>query len=519
MQDDVACVYNAIAQKNKGHYRSEFSRTVRSGGVPLLCPLALSVSGVQPGIALLPETDKFLGFHFHDFKSAKLAAVKITTTAHTNTTMADMMRIIRTTRGKEGELPAKKGTLVTIISRDDKKGLCFAETLTQQGVVSGWLKMSDLETVSNAEERKKKRNSFKKEERALLNEKLEKRPTKEQLLEKGILQRDASPSSPGIARHTSYNKLVRGKSGTKHTRQASIIKESPQGSVFGRPVGQLMFISYTEFRIPEFLVEVIDLLTAKGLKEQGLFRISGSTLDVSEMKDIIDHNGTPSWDKYDIQTISSLLKLFFRSMPEPLLTYDLYDAFVKLTADETSKLLKAQDLIALLPEVNQVLLAKLLCLLQKVSRNSEVNKMTSNNLGIVFAPTLMWAKNQDASSSHELITGNMVGPELIAFFIEEFTSLFPGFDDTRMQYNTDKSINRKSTIPTGAPLNRSASSSQGNLIDSSPPTIHLPPPIVRDMSMPPGWEESVDPKGRTYYIDRKNRKTQWEHPRASSWNS
>lgn len=82
-----------------------------------------------------------------------------------------------------------------------------------------------------------------------------------------------------------------------------------------------MYTSYTEFRIPSFIIEIFDYLEKNGFSEVGLFRISGASTEILDLKEYIDQTGGNEFidfTKYSIHSLASTLKLFFRELPEPV---------------------------------------------------------------------------------------------------------------------------------------------------------------------------------------------------------
>ena len=60
-----------------------------------------------------------------------------------------------------------------------------------------------------------------------------------------------------------------------------------------------------------------------------MFRLSGSAPLIKKLSEDIDSGKPVDFSTIaDCHTVSGLLKLYFREMEEPLLTYDLYAAFV-----------------------------------------------------------------------------------------------------------------------------------------------------------------------------------------------
>ena len=84
--------------------------------------------------------------------------------------------------------------------------------------------------------------------------------------------------------------------------------------------------------------------------------------------------------------MTSVLKTYFRSLPDPLFTYALHDDFVQASEirDPEAKSSVLSQLIFRLP-LEHLQTAKLLMMhLHRVSQKSEVNLMTARNLGVVF---------------------------------------------------------------------------------------------------------------------------------------
>jgi RalA-binding protein 1 len=95
-------------------------------------------------------------------------------------------------------------------------------------------------------------------------------------------------------------------------------------------------------------------------------------------------------EDYDVHAISGLLKLYLRELPTSILTSDRRDDFVKITEmeDKNEKIAALNKLVHSLPEANFALLKALSGHLLRIVDNSDVNKMTIRNVGIVFSPTL-----------------------------------------------------------------------------------------------------------------------------------
>ncbi|XP_063096065.1 beta-chimaerin isoform X2 [Cavia porcellus] len=136
-------------------------------------------------------------------------------------------------------------------------------------------------------------------------------------------------------------------------------------------------------------------IEARGLKSEGLYRVSGFTEHIEDVKMAFDRDGEKadiSANIYpDINIITGALKLYFRDLPIPVITYDTYSKFIEAAkisnADE--RLEAVHEVLMLLPPAHYETLRYLMIHLKKVTMNEKDNLMNAENLGIVFGPTLM----------------------------------------------------------------------------------------------------------------------------------
>lgn len=132
----------------------------------------------------------------------------------------------------------------------------------------------------------------------------------------------------------------------------------------------------------------------------GIYRIPGNTAAITTLNELVNRTGLdeatlndPKWD--DVNVVSSLLKLFIRSLPEPLLPNELYSFFInadKLT-DQVQRFSDIKILLKKLPTHNYETLKHLIKHLNRVSHNSLVNLMEPRNLAIVFGPSIVRKSN------------------------------------------------------------------------------------------------------------------------------
>ncbi|XP_076617514.1 rho GTPase-activating protein 21a isoform X5 [Chaetodon auriga] len=145
------------------------------------------------------------------------------------------------------------------------------------------------------------------------------------------------------------------------------------------------------------IVEVCcKLVEERGLEYTGIYRVPGNNAAISNMQEELNNKGMNDIDIQDdkwrdLNVISSLLKSFFRKLPEPLFTNEKYTDFIEAnrTEDPVERLKVLKRLLHELPDHHYETLKFLSAHLKTVAENSEKNKMEPRNLAIVFGPTLV----------------------------------------------------------------------------------------------------------------------------------
>ncbi|GAB0095273.1 GTPase-activating protein CdGAPr [Sergentomyia squamirostris] len=128
----------------------------------------------------------------------------------------------------------------------------------------------------------------------------------------------------------------------------------------------------------------------------GIYRLSGITSNIQKLRRAFDEERIPDLQqsdiKQDIHAVSSLLKMYFRELPNPLCTYQLYDKFVEAIQspeEGEDKLNIMRKTVQKLPPPHYRTLKYLATHLHNVSKHSERTGMTDRNLAIVWAPNLL----------------------------------------------------------------------------------------------------------------------------------
>ncbi|CAG8496702.1 649_t:CDS:2 [Diversispora eburnea] len=178
----------------------------------------------------------------------------------------------------------------------------------------------------------------------------------------------------------------------------------------------------SRYWLPTVIVRCIEFLDKYGLDEIGIYRIPGSVLTVSRIRSIFDYGADLNFlqsSTEDPHAVATLLKMYFRELPEPILTEVLLPDFNECVAKHTNSAGVATQpilasgsqqfstayftaptkvptdlprdltkIVSRLPPYNFYLLRALCEHLSRVDGKSGINKMNISNLGLIFCPNL-----------------------------------------------------------------------------------------------------------------------------------
>uniref|UniRef100_A0A8C7DXH0 Rho GTPase activating protein 17a n=1 Tax=Oncorhynchus kisutch TaxID=8019 RepID=A0A8C7DXH0_ONCKI len=164
---------------------------------------------------------------------------------------------------------------------------------------------------------------------------------------------------------------------------------------FGTGLEEHLKRSSREIALP--LEACIMMLLETGMKEEGLFRIAAGTSKLKKLKAALDCSTSQLEEFYsDPHAVAGALKSYLRELPEPLMSFQLYDEWIQASSVlEPDKRLQALWVVCdQLPKNNKANLRYLVKFLSKLAQDSEVNKMTPSNIAIVLGPNLLWAKTE-----------------------------------------------------------------------------------------------------------------------------
>ncbi|XP_015181862.1 PREDICTED: uncharacterized protein LOC107069240 isoform X3 [Polistes dominula] len=170
----------------------------------------------------------------------------------------------------------------------------------------------------------------------------------------------------------------------------------PEGATFKVPLELCPSSSFSEF-VPLIVEMCTSIVEARGLEVVGIYRVPGNTAAISQLTESVNKGfeninlQDPRWS--DVNVISSLLKSFFRQLPDSLLTAELYPMFIDADKieDPQRRMATIRKLLRDLPEHHFETLKYLMFHLKRIVEHSEINKMEAKNIAIVFGPTLVRA--------------------------------------------------------------------------------------------------------------------------------
>ncbi|KAL1023743.1 hypothetical protein UPYG_G00045460 [Umbra pygmaea] len=189
-----------------------------------------------------------------------------------------------------------------------------------------------------------------------------------------------------------------------------------------------------------FVINAIKAIENRGINDQGLYRVVGVSskvqkllgLMIDEKSNEVDLSTCEDWD---VKTITSALKLYLRSLSEPLMTYGLYKDFIAPAkgGSPESRSQAIHCLVHKLPPKNRHILGLLMKHLATVAAHSKQNLMTVANLGVVFGPTLMRPQEDTVAAIMDLKFQNIV----VEILIEQHEKIFGDLPDASSPLSTN----------------------------------------------------------------------------------
>ncbi|KAJ5550699.1 hypothetical protein N7461_005397 [Penicillium sp. DV-2018c] len=236
----------------------------------------------------------------------------------------------------------------------------------------------------------------------------------------------------GFRTRSSFDLAAQAQTSESSAATNNVERTGPVRPVFGIPLAEAVQDCAPpgiDVELPAVVYRCIEYLHAKeAALEEGIFRLSGSNVVIKALKERFNTEGDVDFvsgdQYYDIHAVASLFKQYLRELPTTVLTRELHLDFLRvLELDDRQKKVRAfNSLVHRLPSPNLALLRALSQFLIEIVNNSDVNKMTVRNVGIVFAPTL-----------------NIPAP-VFSMFLTDYDSIFGDADSNYTKSGTELTV-------------------------------------------------------------------------------
>jgi len=192
--------------------------------------------------------------------------------------------------------------------------------------------------------------------------------------------------------------------------------------VFGRPLEVVLKEEGSE--IPRILRECIGYLEEKALWSEGLFRVAPDQQKVKDLQARYDRAEQVDLQGYEVHTVAAVVKLFFRELPDSIFTFDFFDRItVSLNELDEHTVEFIEEALSTIPVANRNVLDYLMLFLIRLCNYSHINKMTPNNVAIVFGPTLLRPRCDTVETSLFIPKTNRFLEDTVLFYDKLYESL------------------------------------------------------------------------------------------------
>ncbi|XP_041835156.1 rho GTPase-activating protein 20-like [Melanotaenia boesemani] len=191
----------------------------------------------------------------------------------------------------------------------------------------------------------------------------------------------------------------------------------PRGCLFSQPLSSIC----VEDTLPKPVMDMLLFLYHEGSWTRGIFRRPAGARAVRELRESLDTGEFQlPLTRDHVFIIAGVFKDFLRSIPGSLLGCELHEEWMDVLEEEEEEEEQAQDIrrmICRLAKENALLLRYLLAMLHGIQGNAHENQMTSFNLSVCIAPSLLWPPGAPCSPEVEG-EGTKKVCELVKFMIE-----------------------------------------------------------------------------------------------------
>lgn len=225
---------------------------------------------------------------------------------------------------------------------------------------------------------------------------------------------------------------------------------TPSGAVFGQRLDETVAYEqkFGPHLVPILVEKCAEFILEHGLNEEGIFRLPGQDNLVKQLRDAFDAGERPSFDRdTDVHTVASLLKLYLRDLPEPVVPWSQYEGFLLcgqlMNADEAKAQQELMKQLSILPQDNYSLLSYICRFLHEIQLNCAVNKMSVDNLATVIGVNLIRSKVEDPAV---IMKGAPQIQRVMTMMIRDHEVLFPKSKDAPLSPPVQKNDPKKPPV-------------------------------------------------------------------------
>uniref|UniRef100_A0A8C6T9A4 Rho-GAP domain-containing protein n=1 Tax=Neogobius melanostomus TaxID=47308 RepID=A0A8C6T9A4_9GOBI len=190
----------------------------------------------------------------------------------------------------------------------------------------------------------------------------------------------------------SLMKILRSTAKVSPEPACTLISEPVHSCVFGVGLETLKEDGQMVCGIPAVLKDMVEYLNDNGLQHRGLFRLCGSVVRMRTLRQRWDRGESVDLQNDgDVPTVASLLKLFFRELPVPIVPEPLRRQLIHSLDGNADVSLTNQSLKEYLHNLtadNLVILSYLINFLSRVATHNQSNHMPIENLATIFGPCI-----------------------------------------------------------------------------------------------------------------------------------
>jgi phosphoinositide-3-kinase regulatory subunit len=199
---------------------------------------------------------------------------------------------------------------------------------------------------------------------------------------------------------------------------------------------------------PTVILRCIEAVESRGISMEGIYRVSPALALVNKLRAAFDKD-PEAVDMYmaEPHVFSATLKLYLRELPIPIMTYDLYDDFIEAgkASGYDAVFSGVEPLLERLPRHHRSTLDTILKHLARVATYEPQNKMSIQNLALIFGPTLIRPPPENIS---ELVSNSEVHCKIVQVLMVKGHWVAPQEEPSNVILGPDSSL---IVEPTGQP--------------------------------------------------------------------